>query len=308
MPKVSGRTKMAKPEVIGSRTIRQTITEWGQYVDIVQGWDGFQNWAFRGQGDQDWPLLPSLSRLVRETSICGPSMRRQEDRIRRIFKRKAHHFLDDPPRDELEWLALMQHHGAPTRLLDLTWSPFVAAFFALERTTVDAAVWAFNLPLMWEGSERAIDGVHVWDADPRKAGIFDEHYASNEHAFVWQGDPFRMPQRVIAQSGTFLVMGNLEQTVQEIFDGYPTSQRGRSPMENALLIQFVFDTAAVRPEAMRSMYSMNITQSTLFPGLDGLARSMRYEFEYSWEVDLETDEVRKPLRDGRVPQDLLTLD
>ena len=79
-------------------------------------------------------------------------------------------------------------------------------------------------------------------------------------------------------------------------------------MENALLIQFVFDTAAVRPEAMRSMYSMNITQSTLFPGLDGLARSMRYEFEYSWEVDLETDEVRKPLRDGRVPQDLLTLD
>ena len=38
----------------------------------------------------------------------------------------------------------MQHHGAPTRLIDFTWSPYVAAFFALERATGDAAVWAVN--------------------------------------------------------------------------------------------------------------------------------------------------------------------
>jgi hypothetical protein len=183
----------------------------------------------------------------------------------------------------------------------------VAAFFALERTTVDAAVWAFNLPLMWQNSNRAIDGVNMRDADPREPGIFDEVYANNEHSFAWQGDPFRMPQRVVAQSGTFLVMGNVHRTVQEIFDGYPTP-KGGTPLENALLIQFVFDTAKVRADAMESMYSMNITQSTLFPGLDGLARSMHYEFEYSWEVDLRTDKFREPLRDGRVPKDLLTLD
>lgn len=308
MPKISKATKLAKPKPIGSRTIQQRITDWQQYVDIVLRWRGFQNWAFRGQADKDWPLLSSLSRLVKSTEICDDSILRQEDRIRRIFQRKAHLFVDDVPQDELEWLAMMQHHGAPTRLLDLTWSPFVAAFFALERTSVDSAVWAFNLPLMWQNSKRAIDGVKVSNADPRMPGIFDKIYATNRHSFAWQGDPFRMPQRVVAQSGTFLVMGNVSQTVQEIFDGYPATPKGRTRMENALLIQFVFDTTKVRADAMESMYSMNITQSTLFPGLDGLARSMNFEFEYSWEVDLKTDKFQEPLRDGRVPKDLLTLD
>ena len=71
-----------------------------------------------------------------------------------------------------------------------------------------------------------------------------------------------------------------------------------------LLVKFVFDTKAVRAEAMASLYSMNITQSTLFPGLDGLARSMAYEFEYSWEVDLKTNEWRDTLTDGRVSADV----
>jgi hypothetical protein len=64
----------------------------------------------------------------------------------RIFQKKAHLFLTHIPErsDTFQWLALMQHHGAPTRLLDFTWSRHVAAFFALERTTKRAAVWAVN--------------------------------------------------------------------------------------------------------------------------------------------------------------------
>ena len=74
--------------------------------------------------------------------FCDPAVwAAQEERILRIFKRKAHHFLSAGPLpdDDFEWLALMQHHGAPTRLLDFTWSPYVAAFFALQRATGDAA-------------------------------------------------------------------------------------------------------------------------------------------------------------------------
>ena len=53
------------------------------------------------------------------------------------------------------------------------------------------------------------------------------------------------------------------------------------------------------------MYSMNITQSTLVPGLDGLARSMAYEFEYSWELDLKTNRLRRTLKDGHLPPHVL---
>ena len=53
----------------------------------------------------------------------------------------------------------------------------------------------------------------------------------------------------------------------------------------------------LRAEAMASLYSMNITQATLFPGLDGLARSMAYEFEYSWSIDVKNNKKLPAIRD-----------
>lgn len=303
---MSPRKKSAPKKRPGkSRVFRQPIRDWAEFLDIVHGWSGFRNWGFRGQADESWPLRSALSRYVEFSGVHPDAWPTQEQRIRRIFERKAHLFLDDPPRDELEWLAMMQHHGAPTRLLDLTWSPFVAAFFALERATADAAVWAFNLPLIWQSSKRGAGGVSMRSADPRDPERFERYYLTNEHAFVWQGDPFRMPRRVIAQSGTFLVSGHIGLTIEEILEGYPRPRGARKGLEDALLIQFVFDTERVREEAMASLYSMNITQSTLFPGLDGLARSMAYEFEYSWQFDIKTNEPMATLLDGRVPPDLL---
>jgi hypothetical protein len=165
-------------------------------------------------------------------------------------------------------------------------------FTRTERTTEDAAVWALNLPLLWDIYEKQlIGGVDVRSTDPRDADNYAEYYLQNEHAFVWQGDPPRMPQRVIAQSGTFLVSSHLGMTVEEILANYPDADE--------LLIKFVLPTQ-VRPEAMATLYSMNITQATLFPGLDGLARSMAYEFEYSWSIDLTTNQELEAMRDPRL--------
>jgi hypothetical protein len=279
------------------RVIRHPVATWTEFVAVVQGWP--RNWCFRGQGDERWPLTCSLTRHIEVSKVCQAAWELQETRIHRIFRRKSHLFIDDlPGEDQLEWLALMQHHGAPTRLLDFTWSPYVAAFFALERATGPAAVWAINLPLLWDVHQRnRIDGVRVIDADPRDEDIFTRYFRPNSHAFVWQGDPFRMPQRVVAQSGTFLVTSHLGRSVEEILSGYP----GRGE----LLIQFVLDTARMRAEAMAALYSMNITQATLFPGLDGLARSMAYEFEYSWQVDPTTNTPLESLVDPRLPPSVL---
>jgi hypothetical protein len=295
-PRVEG---LPKPDRNKPRVVRRTIHTWSEFVGIIQGWQGFRNWCFRGQASAEWSLRSSLSRHVEVSKVSEQVWGLQESRIRRIFQRKCHLFLDDlPEKDELEWLALMQHHGAPTRLLDFTFSPYVAAFFALERATNDAAVWAINLPLLSTIHDRhKIRGVEVRKADPRHTDAFEKYYLSNRHAFVWQGDPFRMPQRVVAQSGTFLVSSHLGMTVEEILASYPGA--------GELLVQFVLETSKLRAEAMASLYSMNITQATLFPGLDGLARSMAYEFEYSWQVDVRTSEELESLKDPRLPEHVL---
>ena len=285
-----GAKQRAGTKTAGTRVMTYRVETWSEFLDIIQSWQGFRNWCFRGQAEARWSLRPSLERHIEVSKVFHKAWTRQEERIRRIFERKSHLFTVDTPRDdELEWLALMQHHGAPTRLLDFTWSPYVAAFFALERATEDAAIWAVNLPLLWDINVRQpIDGVNVEEADPRDAKAFRRYFLPNKHAFVWQGDPFRMPQRVVAQSGTFLVTSHLGMTVEAILARYPG--------KGELLVKFELPVAKLRAVAMSSLYDMNITQATLFPGLDGLARSMAYEFEYSWEVDLATDETVEALR------------
>src|ERR1035438_1418753 len=121
------------------------LTSWEAFLELVVQ-PPYSNWAFRGERDERWPLYSSLSRYLMNFGVDQKAWADQESRILRVFKRKAHQFLAQPPEadDDFQWLALMQHHGAPTRLIDFTWSPYVAAFFALERTLNDGVVWAMN--------------------------------------------------------------------------------------------------------------------------------------------------------------------
>ena len=121
------------------------IGSWDEFLRAITN-PPYSNWAFRGERHAQWPLNTALARYFRDFQIHRDAWPEQEGRILRIFKRKAHQYLAQPPAygDDFQWLALMQHHGAPTRLLDFTWSPYVAAFFALERAIGEAAVWALN--------------------------------------------------------------------------------------------------------------------------------------------------------------------
>src|SRR5260221_91633 len=74
---------------------------------------GSHRWVFRGHADARWALKTSLERSNLKRDVSG----RGEGHLIDIFRSRAHHFLSAPPtnNDYLEWLALMQHHGAPTR-------------------------------------------------------------------------------------------------------------------------------------------------------------------------------------------------
>jgi len=57
----------------------------------------------------------------------------------------------------------MQHHGAPTRLLDFTYSFYIAAYFALEESEKDCAIWALNMKWSVEESKAKFKkGTRAW--------------------------------------------------------------------------------------------------------------------------------------------------
>jgi hypothetical protein len=252
------------------------VETWEAFLEYITR-APYSNWAFRGERDERWPLYSSLSRYFQNFRVTPAAWPEQERRILRIFKRKAHQFVEKPPDadDDFQWLALMQHHGAPTRLIDFTWSPYVAAFFALERTLGDGVVWAMNPACV--DSSRAPRPSRM---DPRQHGNFQRYFLKGNHRFIWMGEPHTMNRRLIAQSGTFAVPGLLDIPVEEML-----SNSGKED----ILTKFVM-THRVREVGMRELYRMNITFATLFPDLDGLARSMAYELEFHWAYNPRTME------------------
>ncbi len=252
----------------------KSVQNWFEFFELAEQLSR-GGWAFRGQADANWPITSTLSRYLQQYVDTQYWVERERRSIS-VFRRKAHHFLSDVSalEDGLRCLALMQHHGAPTRLIDFSKSPYVAAYFALERATGDAAVYALNTPWLWckEGPS-GFANLDRSAIDPRLGQNLNQYFFSNQYPLVWPGEPRTMDSRIVSQSGTFVVPGVLDQSVNELLCGYDSQE--------ALLIKIVLPYS-MRHEAIEGLYRMNITQATLFPDLDGLAKSIAGELEVEW--------------------------
>lgn len=262
-----------------------------RWEDFVAHTDAQAGWAFRGEISTEWPLVTSLARRLQ--TFC-PDRRLwpvREQRALRIFRRKAHIYLSDSAAitDDLRCLALMQHHGAPTRLLDFTKSPYVAAFFALEDAIGDAAVYALNTPALWSAAPRFDARLTREHIDPRDAGNYERYFIENRLPVVWFGEPSVMDRRLVAQSGLFVIPGRIDEPLDEVLSGYD------SP--GSLLVKYVLPQA-MRAQAMQHLYRMNVTNASLFPDLEGLARSTAYELEVVWERLLDDVQGAPPAAQG----------
>jgi hypothetical protein len=137
-------------------------------------------WIFRGQSDVSWKLIPRAGR--------PPFNNIEDDALFAAWKSDAIQYVTDKPRTELEWLALAQHHGLATRMLDWSRNPLAAAFFAVwEDGDTDAALFAFMTceRVSNDFSESAFESsgkkknVFIWRPDPisprisRQQGVFD---------------------------------------------------------------------------------------------------------------------------------------
>src|SRR5438874_9287778 len=227
-------TRMASPNKKRASSYKLlTMGSWEEYLSLITD-SPYQNWAFRGQRDASAPLFSALSRHLMTFGVVRSSWPRQEARVLRIFKRKAIHFLEHipDPNDDFQWLALMQDHGAPTRLLDFTWSPYIASYFALQHTTHEGVIWACNPAEI--GKQNSVD--------LEKPGSFRKYFLPGDRTTVWMGSPHEMNRRLIAQSGTFLVPGVLDRSIEDIIKTYPNPEN--------TLVKFIMPANKMREKGM----------------------------------------------------------
>lgn len=165
------------------------------------------NWAFRGHADATWDLAPSLERLAK---TYGELRRDAHQYLLTTFKRHAHQYLRDLPSDGdyLEWLALMRHHGVPSSLLDVTTSPYVAAYFATAeaRPNRPSAIWAVDFRAMGRVASEMFSDADAYEGNDRspwpsdKSGVFGRILAGRDAVHVVIAvQPSRMNERLLAQ-------------------------------------------------------------------------------------------------------------
>lgn len=253
-------------------------------------------WAFRGQQDSSWDLSPSLERAIGSGLESKPC----EQQIIEVFKRRAHHFLPDPPplTNFIEWLALLQHFGGPTRLLDFTRSFYVAAFFAMEKASTDSAIWCVNtyaLNRAFLGQYQAEGSIPFWQRPHRMAAVAEHLIEKDENGqFVFEVEPFRLNERLAIQQGLFLCpvstycsfkssfaatfgaqASEFESGETVTYSTLMAAQPLQKAVDDAALIKVVLPLA-LRTEVMTDLWKTNVTAATLFPGLDGFARSLHH--------------------------------
>jgi FRG domain len=247
------------------------VDSWNELNDVLTegSWDAGigrrrSRFAFRGTGDDSTDLRTSLARL-------GGTFAGVERNLTRNFRKYAerHAFRND---STWSWLSLAQHHGLPTRLLDWTYSPLVAAHFAtanVERYHLDGAVWCVNfvqahrhLP---DGMRTLVEaeGSEVFTVEMLGAATdtLEEFDRLADEPFVAFFEPPSFDERILSQWALFSVLSDPTARFDAWLDRHPdvTARRVVIPADLKWEVRDRLDMAGVN-------------ERTLFPGLDGLSR------------------------------------
>ena len=219
----------------------------------------------------------------------------REGRIITHFQRRAHLYITNPPseKDFIEWLALIQHYGGQTRLVDFTYSFYIATFFAVEEADDEAAVWALKTNCIPKNPFDQILNDYVELND-----LLDPTKSINPKKGVILVEPRRLNERNSIQKGTFLCPTVINSTFKENICATLNHSSVEFDDQNAInlsidkfeaaessdelppLIKFTIPNDLVLLDIIRDLGKMNIDSNTLFPGLEGFARSLRIYLHY----------------------------
>jgi hypothetical protein len=224
---------------------------------------------FRGEPRTYYSLIPKIGRMTTppydskklRLRLSFPSEDVGEGKIFERFKRNALPFLAIMPKDDWEWLALAQHHGLPTRLLDWTSNPLIALYFAVGSrfSEVDLATERVRHP-NYEG------GAVLYKIRTR-TGLIDTSKEKNpfkvEEA-LFEASVFT--RRIQAQSGVFSIQSDSFEPFEKMF------LKIRKRHITRYVIPFEY-----RESIRRELCLYGVNHFHVFPDLDGLTRKLQDE-------------------------------
>ncbi|CAN7458165.1 FRG domain-containing protein [Paenibacillus sp. LjRoot56] len=267
------------------------IDDWFEFYKFINAFTA-KTWIFRGQGSSNWNLTSSLFReLERAKDLYQNNglewqkkKNRYENELIRMFKSQAHLYfnlnpdnhldfikiLQDSPNNEyifnrLEWLSLMQHYGAPTRLLDWTFSPYIGLFFGVENTKEDFVLYALNIEYIKKKNIEVIG---------EKEELLEKLFAmKSTDYFVYPYEPQISNERIVRQQGLFLVPSSNYRTFDFLLSQYDIND-GNCDTGEIVAYKFIFKSSMII-ECIRNLRMMNIIPDSLFPGIEGFCRSFK---------------------------------
>lgn len=259
----------AGPAAAGFEEI--TVESWAEVNDVLfhepirSDIERFRsNFAYRGQSDRAHDLKTTLARHC-------PGMPHLEPHIIRSFQKYAHLEMHEES-SIWNWLSLAQHHGLPTRLLDWTYSPWVALHFATDKHfDRDGAIWCVNfVETNLRLSPRLRHRLELTDARVFTTVLLNEEVRSLEEfdgqknaPFVVFFEPPSLDSRIVNQYALFSVIANPE---TDMHDWLP-----RDPE----VCRRVIIPAGLKWEIRDKLDQAGINERVIFPGLDGLCAYLK---------------------------------
>lgn len=242
------------------------LEDWKAFVDHVERFHRLP-YVFRGQSNKAWELEPRFLREVKGYHLSEERALAVEGLLLDRFIAEAHHHIHpnlfNTTGDAVGWWSLMQHHGAPTRLLDWSASIYVAAYFAaLGSSTSDGAIWFAHVHQLSSKAEFPRAKRHQ-DKYLTEAGApMEIHFVSRTY----------LSDRMIAQQGSFSVCRSpLHEHSAAML------QNSRSDAGDEVFLGKIIIPKEIKTSFIARLRAMNITATSLFPGLDGLGASLSEE-------------------------------